>query len=332
MIRTDFNSLRKGYRKLSFYIGNFLMYAIPNPIYRFFFFESMKRLSKEEKAIAHERAQYYVRIPQGASIGENSGVQVCEFTYPFGKKHKFSAYFFDLYKYVRLFKAQQHFCYLFGDIDYETTEPTFVKSRPITKGATHSVLCKLDRIRHFAFVNDSNTFQSKQNKLVFRNVVKKQPHRTRFIEMYLDHPMCDIGRVNDNVDDGHPEYVKPYMSINDQLKYKFICCIEGHDVATNLKWAMSSNSLAVTPRPKIESWFMEGQLIGNYHYVEIKDDYSDLIEKLTYYIEHPDEAEAIIAHAHEYVQRFLNPRLEHYTSYLVLQQYFEQTEKEKSFI
>ena len=39
---------------------------------------------------------------------------------------------------------------------------------------------------------------------------------------------------------------------------------------------------------------MEGMLKPNYHYIEVKDDFSDLEERLTYYIAHPEEAEAII--------------------------------------
>ena len=66
--------------------------------------------------------------------------------------------------------------------------------------------------------------------------------------------------------------------------------LEGNDVASNLKWVMSSNSIAVMPRPTCETWFMEGKLIPNYHYIEIKPDYSDLPEKLQYYIDHPEEA------------------------------------------
>ncbi|GIR91542.1 MAG: hypothetical protein CM15mP92_0060 [Halieaceae bacterium] len=72
-------------------------------------------------------------------------------------------------------------------------------------------------------------------------------------------------------------------SLDTHLKHKFILCIEGNDVASNLKWVMSSNSVAVMPKPKYESWFMEGKLIPNYHYILIKDDYSDLEEKLNYY-------------------------------------------------
>lgn len=88
---------------------------------------------------------------------------------------------------------------------------------------------------------------------------------------------------------------------------------------------MSSNSLAVMPKPTYETWFMEGTLIPNYHYVCIKDDYSDLEERLTYYINHPDEAQAIIDHAHEYVAQFRNKKREDLLSLLVLKKYFERT-------
>ena len=101
--------------------------------------------------------------------------------------------------------------------------------------------------------------------------------------------------------------------------------LEGNDVASNLKWVMSSNSIAVMPRPTCETWFMEGKLIPNYHYIEIKPDFTDLEERLKHYIEHPEEAQQIIEHAHEYVAQFRNPRREKLISLLVLDKYFRMT-------
>ena len=69
------------------------------------------------------------------------------------------------------------------------------------------------------------------------------------------------------------------ISLYDHLAYKFIVALEGNDVASNPKWIMFSNSVAVMPKPRFETWFMEGRLIPNYHYVEIRDDYADLTEK-----------------------------------------------------
>ena len=101
--------------------------------------------------------------------------------------------------------------------------------------------------------------------------------------------------------------------------------LEGNDVASNLKWVMSSNSIAVTPRLTQETWFMEGTLIPNYHYIEVRDDFSDLEDRLQYYIAHPEEAEAIISHAHEYVRQFQDKKQERLISLLVLKKYFNVT-------
>lgn len=321
-VRVDLRSLQKGGRKLWFYLSNFAMYYTPDSIYRWLFHKFIGRLTDEELAISEERASYYAHIPQGMKIDEKTATSVKDYKYPFGEKKKFSAYFFDLLVYIRLFPKHYKFHYLFGDINTEMTTPTLVKSRPIVGRETPSVLCKWDKTRHFVFLHDTRSFREKKDLLIARNYVMAQPHRTRFLEMYINHPLCDVGRINED-NDGHPEFLKPFVSINDHLAYKFICCIEGHDVATNLKWVMSSNSVAVMPRPTIESWFMEATLIPNYHYIEIKSDYSDLIEKLNYYIAHPEEAEAIIAHAHAYVDKFRSPRLERYTSYLTLKKYFQ---------
>jgi len=70
---------------------------------------------------------------------------------------------------------------------------------------------------------------------------------------------------------------------------------------------------------------MEGTLIPNYHYIEIKKDYSDLEEKLNYYINHTDKALEIIMNAHHYISQFQNRKREDLISLLVLNKYFEKT-------
>ncbi|RYZ99434.1 MAG: lipopolysaccharide biosynthesis protein, partial [Sphingobacteriaceae bacterium] len=90
-------------------------------------------------------------------------------------------------------------------------------------------------------------------------------------------------------------------------------------------WILSSNSIAVMPKPKYETWFMEGRLVPNVHYILIKDDYSDLEERINYYINHTDEALAIIQNANIFVQQFFDRQKEDLISLLVLQKYFERT-------
>lgn len=325
MIRLDSHSLLKGIKKAFFYVSNFAEYAVPNALFRSFYRRYKDSLSLEELAVIKDRVDYYVRLPQDAKVNGNC-VAVADFKYPFGEKHKFSAYFFDLYEVVKYFNPKYRFSYIFGDVNWEANSPTITKSRPIVSGQTMDALAKLNKVRHFKFVNDPMAFTDKKDIMIFRNVVKKQPHRTKLLEMYLHNPLCDIGQINPCTE--HPEYVKDYVPIAQMLKYKFICCIEGNDVATNLKWVMSSNSVAVMPKPKIESWFMEGRLIGGIHYIEINDDYTDLEEKLRYYIAHPTEAQTIINNAHKWVAQFKSKKIEFHTQLRAMNEYFRQTGQE----
>ena len=70
---------------------------------------------------------------------------------------------------------------------------------------------------------------------------------------------------------------------------------------------------------------MEGTLKPDYHYIEIRPDFSDLEDKLRYYIEHPEEAEAISRHANEYVEQFKDKERERLISLLVMDKYFRMT-------
>lgn len=150
-----------------------------------------------------------------------------------------------------------------------------------------------------------------------------QPHRIKFMEQYFNHPLCNLGQVNKK--GGDSKWLKPKIPISEHLKYKFILSLEGNDVATNLKWIMSSNSIAVMPKPKYETWFMEGSLIPDHHYICIDDNYTNLEDKLKFYIENPLQAQAILDNANAYVRQFFNKKQEDLISLLVLQKYFYYT-------
>jgi hypothetical protein len=175
-------------------------------------------------------------------------------------------------------------------------------------------------------VKDKTKFEDKIPKILFRGAAHGKPNRQMFIEKWIDNPMCDIkDTAKDSINP--PQWQSKPISIKQQLRYKYIMAIEGNDVASNLKWIMSSNSIAVMPRPKYETWFMEGCLIPNHHYIEIKDDFSDLIERVNYYEQHPEKAKAIIKNANEYVKPFKDKKREKLLSILVLKRYFEKTER-----
>lgn len=273
------------------------------------------KLNTYDKDYIYKRVSYYNKLEE-KSILDGNYVLLKEFKYT--GEHR--AYFLDTFKYIRYFEPTNKLSYTFGDITKIPNEPSIVKSRPINSDNQNSVILKLNILRHYNFLHDSNLFQNKKNKMVWRGKIREtQPHRVVFFNKHFCNPLCDLGDLKAQF---KKEWVRNKMTFEEQLQYKFILSIEGNDVATNLKWVMSSNSIAVMPKPKFETWFMEGTLIPDYHYICIKDDFSDLNEKLEYYIKNTDKAKEIIHNAHEYVKQFKNKKREDLISILVLKKYF----------
>lgn len=302
-----------------YYVRNYCRQYVPMALYRAALKHRLAGFDKLDTAGQEyilKRVNYYNKLHKttlSAAVPPLSSLKL-------EKKQK--VYFFDAFEFTRYFNPALRALFVFGDVTHIPDEPGIVKSRPILGNNENSVILKLEKLRHFLFVNDSHTFASKTNRIISRGKAAGKEHRLLFLEKYYHHPMCDIGQVDrgDNL-----PYPAPRMTLEEHLNFKFIMCLEGNDVASNLKWVMSSNSLAVMPKPKYETWFMEGTLIPNYHYVLIKDDYSDLEERMNFYISHPEEAENIIRNAHEYVSQFKNRKREQLISLMVLNKYFEQT-------
>lgn len=274
----------------------------------------LKKLKDLDEEVLRKRLSYYCKINADFAV-EASAATLGDLALP--EKHR--AFYFDLIAHTPYFPDTLKLSYEFGDITQVPPSPALVKSRPIQGDNAHSVLFKLNTVRHFTFTNDRIPYSKKENLLIGRNNVW-QEHRRAFLRQYFNHPMCNLGQINAGT--SHDQWVKPKISINAHLKHKFIWCQEGHDVASNLKWVMSSNSVAVMPQPKYETWFMEGTLQPNVHYIAVKDDFSDLEERLHYYLDHQDQALEIIQNAHQYVQQFKNAALEKALCLLVLDKYF----------
>lgn len=300
-----------------YYIKAILRELFPDFFCRIQLKSKLKRQADSDIEYIQRRVSYYNKL-ENCKHQLDLLPELREFKIPY----KIRAYYFDCYEYTRFFDKRLRAAFLPGDITFIPDFPTILKSRPIGDHNANSVILNLDKIRHFIFVNDKKPFAGKKDMLVGRGAVT-QPHRKHFLEMYFNHSLCNVGQVNRDNQEG--KYLVEKMTIDEQLEYKFILSLEGNDVATNLKWIMSSNSLAVMPRPKYETWFMEGALVPNYHYILINDDYSDLEERLKYYIEHTEEALGIVRNANEYINQFRNKKREDVISLLVLDKYFRET-------
>ena len=282
--------------------------------------DKIKNLNTENYKQVILRFNYYNQLNKKSVLSSNAQ-KLSELKLQ--KAHK--TYYFDLNEYSKYFNQDLKGHFLFGDITKIPKEPGLVKSRPINNKNINSVLLKWNKIRHFTFISkDDLPYTKKKDQLVFRaKVHSSQPQRIKFLEKHYGHPMCNIGKVNSN--NLNRLWMVKRMTYLQQLQYKFILCLEGNDVASNLKWVMSSNSIAVMPKPKYETWFMEGRLIADHHYIEIKDDYSDLESKLKFFIKHPKKAELIIENANEHVNQFKDQKKEDLISVMVLDKYFKNT-------
>lgn len=271
--------------------------------------------SAKERII--QRVNYYNKLTT-PFMPSDTAETAAEFSF----SGKSAAYCVDYKKLINSFPEGVKFDYLFGDITHVPNKPCFLKSRPIAADNTNqnSLLLKLNKIRHYYFVKDTGKFDNKIPKLVWRGK-NNQPDRFEFLQKFHDNPLCDIGDVLKK-SIGKP-YHADFMSIPDQLNYKYILSMEGKDVATNLKWIMASNSLCFMRKPRYETWFMEGALIPNHHYVLLKDDYSDLEEKITYFNNNPEEAKTIISYANAYFRQFMDERTELLVQYLVMRKYLQ---------
>lgn len=331
MVDSFFYRIRSG-KPIKFlnFLEKFLGLAIPDIYYR----------SRREKKLTEarlrpdydymlQRVNYYIRIRNSWKISgrdnltrSRSWIHYTGAVGNYRRKMFHTAYYFDQHDVTRWFPPHLRWNFCPGDVYFTPEVPAVVKSRLLAADNQNSVVLKLDKLRHFMYVHDTKPFREKKDCAIFRGKIRQSRLRTLFLQKFFGHPMCDCGVVGRN--EGCPdEWMTEKKTIREHLDYKFIIALEGNDVASNLKWVMSSNSLAVMTRPTCETWFMEGTLIPDYHYVEVKEDFSDFEEKLRYYINHPEKAEEIIRHAHEYVDQFRNDEREELLQLMVMERYFE---------
>lgn len=301
--------------RLLYYVRHGIRACVPADVFRRRLDAMLRNLGDCEAADLYARMAYYNRIAHPFDLAADA--QPLRESGWRGK----SLYKLDLAEPLRYFDPRFRVAFRFGDVTEVPATPTLVKSRPICDDNANGVLLKLNRLRHFVFVEDRQPFASKLDKAVWRGRAF-QEHRKAFLRQYYTHPRCDVGHCHRRHD---TDLTRPYLSIAEQLRYKFALCIEGNDVASNLKWVLSSNSLCLMAKPRYETWFMEGCLVAGQHYVQLRDDYADLIETMDYYATHAAEAVAIIHAANRWVAQFQDPVRELRIALLVLWKYFHDS-------
>ena len=107
------------------------------------------------------------------------------------------------------------------------------------------------------------------------------------------------------------------------LKYKYLLSVRGNDKDSGLQWKLNSNSVVLMTRPSITSWLMESTLIPDFHYVLLKDDFSDLKEKLDWCNNNQDKCKNIVMNANLFMKQFSDTKLEEKLEIEVINKYFK---------
>lgn len=137
------------------------------------------------------------------------------------------------------------------------------------------------------------------SKILWIGNVQTHPSRNIIVSLAKDHP---------HQIDAFPmiwingETPSPYISLPDHTKYKYLLDIEGGGYSARLKLFMWSRRLVfVQDRPWWD--YVTSLLIPWVHYVPVKRDMSDLIERIEWAEAHPLEVQTIIANAYEFAQK-----------------------------
>ncbi len=137
------------------------------------------------------------------------------------------------------------------------------------------------------------------------DVVKEYFHKNQSI-VDVAFPSAAIYRLPDHRKEPIGNLLRGYLrnshiSMEDQLKFKYILSIEGNDVASGLKWKMFSNSVVFMAKATVVSFFMEDLLVPFVHYVPLKDDLSNMVDMVEWARENDDMCRWISDQATKFV-------------------------------
>lgn len=132
--------------------------------------------------------------------------------------------------------------------------------------------------------------------------------RYKFVSRYFNQKNFDIGFSNRSQDlrgwNELPDiarYQKPISDPAAQAEYKYLLSIQGTDVGSSFGWQLSTNSVILREMYPWEVFF-DCHFHPWEHYVPIKPDFSDVLEKIDWCEGHPEECQRMIDLRHDLVR------------------------------
>jgi len=151
------------------------------------------------------------------------------------------------------------------------------------------------------------TWETKSDKLFWRGRDANR-ERLKLIEIAREHPdIIDAGITNYFFFRDQQEVLGkvPHTSFIDFWKHKYLLNIDGTVAAYRFMALMAGNSLVFKQDSEYVEWFYDG-LEPYKHYIPVKRDLSDLVEKVQWAKDNDEQAQQIVQQAREYIRKKLD--------------------------
>ncbi|KAJ9660867.1 hypothetical protein H2201_006759 [Coniosporium apollinis] len=150
-------------------------------------------------------------------------------------------------------------------------------------------------------------FMEKDQRVVWRGAGLNEQRKT-LLEVSKGRAWADIESI---VWDDDPDKRKEMLPIHDHCRYMFVIHTEGRSYSGRLKYLLNCGSVVIIPEPLTWVEYFHHLLIPDgprQNYVSVKADFSDLEEKINYYLSHLDEAQRIADNSvTTFRERYLTP-------------------------
>lgn len=305
-----------------FYAKSLMSEIVPRRIRLWQKKKILKNWEKREDAdYIRQRVDLYCRINHPFSLDKAESVEIKDVN-----RHNFqSRYAFDAQRTLQYFSGDERVRFVDGDIRKNPEYPSLMKCRRLDgENEDKAVILNLDSIRHWLNPKDNIPFEKKIPKLFFRGDIYNKPERIRFFEQWADSDLFDLGDTNRRFPS---KWQKEFVTVPDHFRYQFILALEGYDMASSLQWIMASGCVPVMPKPTVEGWLMHSRLIPGVHYIEIKPDFTDVGEKIEYYIKHPEKAKKISMESRKFAEQFKDKKRELIISILTAEKYLKSQKR-----
>ena len=180
----------------------------------------------------------------------------------------------------------------------------FVEKNKIEEYNGSGVIANLNSARHWGFVSnfikDNISWNNKKNEVIWRGVStgihqhSQNYNRLNLVKDYWNkYDVGFSGWVQQHCCPEAGQYVKGPVHPFELSSYKYIIAIDGNDKSSAINWILASNCVPIMPKPRFHSWLCEPWLKNKVHYVEVKEDFSDLDEQMSWCKDNDDKCKEI---------------------------------------